>query len=238
MKHFLPLFIVASLLPLMDGCQQPSPETLSAEPVAARVVDKDTGQPLAGVVIMANWELHQGSLTGHALPCAVDVEEAVTDENGDFRIAGWGPVTVDSSCEMRDENPSLILFKSGYYEGGVDNNPVNPLKTVSVSRSVWNGKTMKMRKFPDMDLRKSGLDSYASEFDGLNSLLEGFATGGCNWKKIPNMLRAVYLQQLQFDAAGHNLDTVIEKLFRNDQEMQKEAPQCGSPKAFIEGLVK
>lgn len=238
MKCWIPFCIVALLLPVMTGCQGRSSVTLSAEPVAARVVDADTHQPLTGVVIMANWELHQGSFTGHAPPCAVDVEEAVTDENGNFRIPGWGPITVDSSCEMRDENPSMILFKSGYRVGGVDNNPMDPLKTVTVSRSAWNGVTMKMHKFPNMDLVDNGPNSYASEFGGLNSLLETFAMGGCNWKKIPNMLRAVYLQQLQFNAVGHNLETVITKLFRNDQEIQKSEPQCGSPKAFIEGLVK
>lgn len=222
-----------------SACQQPSAAQLSAESVAARVVDADTGQPLVGVAIMAYWELHQGSFTGHALPCgAVDIEEAVTDEKGDFRIPGWGPVTLSSSCDMRDENPSLILFKSGYSERGLNNNPMNPLKTVSVSQSIWNGQTIKMREFPDMDLSKNDIHSYAFEFQGLSAILERFALGGCTWKKMPNMLRAVYLQQLQFDAAGHNLETVITKLFRDDQEMQKEAPQCGSPKAFIEGLVK
>lgn len=232
MKYRMTFLMAVSLLPLLSGCA-----SISAEPVAARVVDADTGQPLAGVVIMAYWDLHQGSLFGHAPSCgAVDIEEAVTDENGNFRIPGWGPVT--SSCDMRAESPSLILFKSGYYGGGVNNNPVNPLETVTVSRSVWNGKTMRMQKFPDMDLRKNDLHSYAFEFGGLNSLLERFVFGGCTWKKIPNMLRAVYLQQLQFDAAGHKFETVITKLFRSDEEFQKEAPECGSPKAFIEGLVK
>ena len=235
----LAFFIVASLLPLMAGCQQPSAETLSAEPVAARVVDADTGQPLAGVVIMAYWELHQGSFTGHAPPCgAVDIQEAVTDEDGAFRIPGWDLATVTGSCDMRDENPSLILFKSGYYGRGVNNNPMNPLKTVTVSKSIWDGQTIKMREFPNMDLIDNGPRSYASEFGGLNNILERYALGGCTWKKMPSMLRAVYLQQLQFNAAGHNLETVITKLFRDDQEMQKEAPECGSPKAFIEGLVK
>ena len=237
MKYRMTFLIAISLLPLMASCQQPSAETLFAEPVAARVVDADTGQPLAGVVIMAYWDLHQGSLTGHAPSCgAADIEEAVTDENGDFQIPGWGPVT--SSCDMRAENPSLILFKSGYYERGVNNNPVNPLKTVTVSQSIWDGQTIKMRKFSNMDLIDNGPRSYASEFGGLNNILERYALGGCTWKKMPSMLRAVYLQQLQFNAAGHNLETVITKLFRDDQEMQKEAPECGSPKAFIEGLVK
>lgn len=233
MKYWIPFFTAVLLLPLMSSCAS----VLSAEPVTARVVDADTGRPLAGVVIMAYWDLHQGSLLGHAPSCgAVDIEEAVTDENGDFSIPGWGPVT--STCDMRDENPSLILFKSGYYGAGLNNSPIDPLKTVSVSRSIWNGKTIKMRVFPDMDLRKNDARSYASEFGGLNGILERFALGGCTWKKMPNMLRAVYLQQLQFNAAGHDLETVITKLFRDDQEIQKDAPQCGSPKAFIEGLVK
>ncbi len=212
---------------------------ISAEPVTAQVVD-DVGQPVAGVVVVAYWELHKGSFTGDALPCgAADVEEAVTDQDGRFQIPSWGPVW--SSCDMRSYNPLLVLFKSGYYPEGMNNNPVDALQTVSVSHSVWSGKTIVLRRYSDMDLTKTMPPSYRDQFEGLNVHLLDFVVnypGECNWKKIPNMLRAIYLQKQQFEAVGHGLDTITSMLTINDQTMLKDAPQCGSPKAFIEGLEK
>ncbi|HEY4127655.1 MAG TPA: hypothetical protein VGN70_06380 [Gammaproteobacteria bacterium] len=233
-----------ALLPFLVGFSFVAPathSTLSAEPVTAHVVDADTGAPLAGVAVAAYWELHEGSLTGHSLGCgAIDMEGAVTDAKGEFHIRGWGPITVSGSCDMRTDNPSLILFKPGYLYLGMDNNPPNPLGTVLVSRSNHDGDTIKLHKAPDMDLKKprSDLDGYAWDFSTLNRVIGRYASEGCNWKKIPDMLRAIYIQDQGFIAAYQQLDTVTAHLIRDDAEWQKAAPQCGSPKAFIEGLVK
>jgi hypothetical protein len=229
------LLLAVSLLSLLAGCS-----TLSAAPVMARVVDADTGQPLAGVAVAAYWELHKGSLFGHSPGCgAIDMEGAVTDANGEFHIPGWGPITVYGSCDMRDDNPSLILFKPGYDFAGMNNVPLDPFETVTVSRSDYDGKTIKLHK-ADMDLRKprSDLHSYAEDFSSLNMVVGRYALAGCNWKKIPDMLRAIYLQEQGFRAAYQQFDTVTARLIRYDAAWQKAAPECGSPKAFIEGLVK
>src|SRR6185312_14529324 len=112
------LCLVVALPPVLGGCS-----TLSADPVTAHVVDAGTGKPLAGVVVTAYWELHNGSLTGHSFGCgAIDIEEAVTDQDGEFHIPGWGPVT--SSCDMRGYNPMLVLFKPGYDWQGLNNDPL------------------------------------------------------------------------------------------------------------------
>jgi hypothetical protein len=232
MKNTLSLLLCIFLLLLMGGCA-----SLSAEPVSARVVDKDTGEPIAGVVVVAYWGLHRGSFTGDALPCgAAGVEEAVTDQDGTFDIPGWGPIS--SSCDMMSSQPLLILFKPGYDPKAV-NNPTYSIETVSVSRSVWNGKTLELPKYPDMDLRKATSPSYASEFGGLNNHLLNFIAdypGECYWKKVPNMLRALKAQQKLFNEAGNPIGSITSELVTVDQSMQQAAPQCGSPKAFVEGL--
>lgn len=234
MRYIASLFI-GLLLYLLTGCST----MLSAEPVTARVVDADTGKPLAGVAVMAYWELHNGSLTGHSFGCgAVDVEGSVTDQEGQFHIPGWGPVSIFGSCGMREASPSMILFKSGYYAHGVNNNPLDPLGTVSVSRSRWNGKTIQLRVVKDMDLEAKGAFSYADDFSSLNDSLGRFVFSDCNWKKIPDMLRAIYIQEEGFSAAGQKFGTITSKLIEDDAAIQEAAPECGSPKAFIEGLVK
>lgn len=235
MKARLSAYAVAACtLAALAGCAS----TLSAEPVTARVVDADTGKPLAGVVIMAYWELHQGSFTGHAFGCgAIDIEEAVTDANGQFHIPGWGPITSYGSCDMRAINPILMLFKPGYKANGVNNYPLNPVATISVSSSDWNDKTIELH-VADTDLSRVDVQGYAFNFRSFNDNIGRFVYSGCNWKKTPNMLRAIYLQEQKFHAAGQVFDTVTASLIRNDAAIQKATPECGSPKAFIEGLVK
>lgn len=230
----LAFFISVSLLPILSGCA-----SLSAAPISAQVVDADTHQPLAGVVVVAHWELHRGSFTGDALPCGeAGVEEAVTDQDGGFHIPGWGPVT--SSCDMRGAEPSLILFKSGYHPKGV-NNPTYSIETVSVSRSFWDGKTIELSGFPDMDLRKIDPHSYSNEYYALNDHLLSFLIdypGACNWEKVPDALRAILAQDKAFNVVGVHPNSIIAKLITNDEFLLKIAPQCGSPKAFIDGLEK
>lgn len=238
MKRYLLHVIALCLLANLGGCA-----TFSAEPIAAQVVDADTGEPIEGVVVVAHWELHGGSFTGDALPCGVaGVEEAVTDQEGRFQLPGFGPIRV--SCDVQIWNPMLIFFKPGYEPYAVNNSAgaatTNPLETVSVSRSDWDGKVITLAKNRDMDLRKE-TSSYALDFGGLNTLWLSFVVnypGGCYWKQIPNMLRAVMAQENVFHEAGNNLGSIASTLIANDDHFQKIAPQCGSPKAFIEGLEK
>lgn len=229
------LFMVF-LLPLaLVGCG--STYTYSAESVDAVVVDNDSGQPLAGVNVVAYWELHGGGLTGDSLPCgAAGVEEAVTDKDGKFHIPGWGPLKGD--CSLRDGFPFLFLFKSGYAYQRLANGMASG-KPVLVSRSDWNGATIKLKEYPDLDLAKHGLDSYSADFDGLNGELESFIVdmpAQCNWKRIPNMLRAIMAQQRQFNAAGNNLGSIASTLVDTDKSLLKNAPDCGSPRQYVEGL--
>ncbi len=235
MRLRVPIFLLfAFVMPFVTGCS-----TLSAEPVTTRVVDADTGQPLADVAVMAYWELHEGSLFGHSPGCgAIDIEGAVTDDKGEFHISGWGPITVYGSCDMSGYNPSLILFKPGYDYEGLNNNSLDPLETVTVSRSIYDGETIKLHKAAELDLQRTDVHSYAEQFGSLNDVIGRYAFADCNWKKIPDMLRAIYIQDREFGTSQQFDKTVTASLIRDDAAMQKAAPECGSPKAFIEGLVK
>lgn len=243
MKHSAIRFTFGFFLAItLYGCA-PEHHVYSAEPVYARVVDADTGEPLEGVAVVAYWELYQGSITGDGMPCgAANVEEAVTDKDGWFHIPGWGPVK--GRCGMmRNMNPFVYLFKSGYAYvrkgGGVG---LNTNKLVSVAQVDWNGQTIKLKKFKNLDLGTYGLNSYADNFGDFNSEISTFIVnmpGQCNWKKIPHMLHAIIVQRKSFDSANnHHFDSIDLMLTRNDQDkfMQKFAPQCGSPRIFVDGL--
>lgn len=234
------LFLLSALLMQSALVACGREQILSADPVDARLVDADTGQPLAGVPVVAYWELKGGSLTGDSLPCgAANVEEAVTDKEGKFHVPGWGPVK--GSCGyMRQLDPQFFVFKSGY-KPRIFMNEVRGPVSVEHSVSDWNGKTIKIMKDPDTDLKKVGADSYETRFDEFNFGLEVFIANmpqSCNWKKIPNMLQALNEQQQLFNAAGNPVGSVVSVLVTNDEFLQKNAPQCGSPKSFVEGLKK
>ena len=213
--------------------------SLSADATDSQVLDAETGRPIEGAVVVAYWEMHRGSFAGDSLPCgAASVEEAVTDKDGKFHIPGWGPI--HSSCDMRSFDPFLYVFKSGYGYARVGNYPVDP-PFVTSTHSEWNGKPIKLKKFPEMDLSKVGIKSYGANFGLLNGQLGDFIVNfpvECNWQKIPNTLRALMAQAKLFQAAGNPIGSIADEMSGADAAMQKDAPKCGSPKAFIEGLMK
>ncbi|MHB8425076.1 MAG: hypothetical protein ACYDB9_07985 [Gammaproteobacteria bacterium] len=238
MSFIFGLFITAAVY----GCA-PEKHIYSADPVSARVVDAGTGKPLEGVVVVAYWELYQGSLTGDGMPCgAANVEETVTDKDGWFRIPGWGPVK--GACGMmRNMNPFVYMFKPGYEylrkSGGIG---FNSNKLVSVAQVDWNGQVIKLNKYQHLDLSVSGLGSYENNFSLLNGDLSMFTTympSQCNWKKIPKMLRAIAIQANHFaHARGYQIGSIVSQLISNNQQFQNIAPQCGSPKQFVKGLLR
>lgn len=235
------LLLVA--LPAMAsfGCQQPQ-RTYSADPVYARVVDADTGKPIQGVAVVAYWELYQGSITGDGMPCgAANVAEAVTDKDGWFRIPGWGPVK--GACgRMRNGNPLVYFFKPGYeYLRKSSGVGLDYTKEVSVAQVWWNGHTIKLHKFSNLDLSKTDLRSYSFNFTILNGQLADFVVNmptQCNWKKIPYTLQLINAEEHRFSASGNNSSTIIDQLILNDAWFKRVAPKCGSPKIFLEGLRK
>ncbi len=240
--RFATIGIVA--LFLSQSCALVGASTLSADPIDSQVVDANTGKPIEGAVVVAYWELHPGSLGGDALPCgAANVEEAVTGQDGRFHIPGWGPTKRACSGGMREGNPLIFIFKSGYGYGRYSNGP-GMVDLVNVTHNAWANLQMKLKKFSNMDLAKHDAYSYEGNFQLLNSYLEFFTVnmpGQCNWKKIPNMLKAIIAERKLFNVVGnYNIDSIDIQLSRDMQDkfMQKLAPECGSPKMFIRGLEK
>ncbi len=68
-----------------------APPLYWGEVIQARVIDADTGQPVDGAAVVADWKLYGGGIGhgGHHRP--LFVEETVTDANGEFTFGKWGP---------------------------------------------------------------------------------------------------------------------------------------------------
>ena len=214
---------------------------LSADPIDSQVVDGTTGAPIEGAVVLAYWELHSGSFTGDSLPCgAVNVQDAVTDKDGRFHIPGWGPTLPGCSGSMYQGNPQLYVFKPGYHYVDVPNGHAGSTTIVMTTHNAWKGRQLKLTPITDMNMR-----SYNSEvvrdFSSLETSMDLFYTEmptECNWKRAQNMTRALAKQWQSFHRAGLGHYGIIGAFMSNDSWYQKVAPQCGSPKAFIEGLLK
>ena len=87
--------------------------TYQFDPIEAWVVDAETGKPIEGAVVTANWELVKGSLDGERYYGQLEVKETVTDQNGRFFFEGFTKED-DSWAELRESDPQVLIFKAGY----------------------------------------------------------------------------------------------------------------------------
>jgi len=189
----LQFFIATALLPLV-ACA--GPLTYSAEGIEAKVIDADTKKPLEGVVVTANWQLEEGTFGGNVPAGQLMVMEAVTDTNGVFRFAAWGPKTA-AKGHLVSNDPQLLLFKSGYEYRRLSNqySGDRELRLRPVRRSDWNGRVIVLKPF------KGTMEEYARHLDNL-SLSWAYTGRMCEWREIPRMVFASDQQAMRFRKAG------------------------------------
>jgi hypothetical protein len=85
----------------------------SAGPWKGQVVDKDSGKPLEGAVVLARWEKRYTSFVGEMGGNQYyDSEEVVTDAEGRFVISARQTWTLNPLSEIY--GPEFFIFKSGY----------------------------------------------------------------------------------------------------------------------------
>lgn len=227
------ILILALLLPL-QACA--APLWYSAEPIQGTVVDAETGQPLEGVIITANWQL-EGGIEGSYPVGQMMVMETVTDKNGRYRFPGWGPKRRPLNGRISTRSPQLLVFKSGYryvalvnalLEESLRGELDNPL------RSDWDGKTIRLERFTGTQ------HEYAENIYDLSQEIDrmlDFARGdrGCQWQKIPRML--VALDKMSANFERQNVKVGAWKLGAHVLRLEDIPQHCGSPKAFLRGYL-
>jgi hypothetical protein len=220
------------------------PKQYSAAPIEARVVDKETGKPLAGVVVVAHWALESVSaIIPHQVNPAgsLMILEAVTDQDGWFRFPAWGPKWHWGSGELGDKDPELILFKSGYEYWVASNSRYSrPAKYSDVGKpagteskptgsnriSFWNGETILLEKF------KNGIETYARNLSSLN-ISVSFARDQCNWESLPKMIVAIHneVRTLEQQKVKYHLSSPMDYLVDNEKKIMEEG--CRSPITYF-----
>jgi hypothetical protein len=215
--------------------------TYTAEPMEAKVIDADTKEPLEGVIVVANWQLETGTAGGNYPAGQLMVMEAVTDKAGKFSFPGFGPKTVWDSF-LIDKDPELLLFKSGYNYLRLTNpyDSTRELRTHSIRRSVWNGKSIELKPF------KGPLAEYKRHFDDWNTDLDQIVSWNpkeCNWKKLPEAILATERERKEIlaqahEQAGinpHTVGSLYQDILRNNDWFTKNGGLgCGSPKEFFQ----
>lgn len=138
----------------LAGC---APPIYFAKATHGTVIDAETKQPIAGAVIVANWDLFDELYGGgsHGVR-SLQITEVVTDKEGKYVVPGWGPKRRPCFTYLDDRDPYLIIFKSGYVPGGWLNTPSNSWVRVSEA----NGRTLELKPFSGTpDERYRQLDS-------------------------------------------------------------------------------
>lgn len=200
------MFFILTCMAALPACA--TSLTYSAEPIEAKVIDAETKWPIEGVVVTANWQLEQGTMGGNIQVGQLMVMETVTDKDGRFSFPAWGPKTAWQSFLVNDD-PQLLLFKSGYEYRRLFNRYTSDreLRTRSLRRSDWNGKTIELTPF------KGTMVEWAEHVSNLGRNMDFMLDFGrgekarkdCNWKKTPRMLAVLHKMSLYFDAQGVKL---------------------------------
>jgi hypothetical protein len=152
MTFLLRFLLVTTLAMAMEACADPY---YTSAPIEAWVVDADTGAPIEGAVVTANWQLVGfGFETGGRKLGQLEVMETVTDRNGRFYFPGFTKVNLSGNV-LREEDPQILIFKSGYrYLRAANEYPIGKEGEQGTHRkSSIIGHKLKMQK-ADADIKK------------------------------------------------------------------------------------
>ena len=217
-KYFIFLCVLLAPLPACSG----HPAQYSAEAIEAWVVDAETKEPLADVIVVANWQLYIGRIDGRHPSGQLMVMETVTDQGGHFSFPAWGPMRRPFNTFLDDRDPQILLFKPSYEFRGLSNPTKSYVNKRSVRRSIWDGKAIELNRFG------GGMNEYARRLGFLMTSL-GFIEEDCNWKKVPKILLALRPEQEKLRKKG------IIRTFYSPDYLPVDEDKCGSVKEFFQG---
>ena len=222
-------FLLIGMLPL-QACSS----HYSAQAIEGWIVDADTKQALRDVNVVAHWELKYGLEGGGSYQ--LQIMEAVTDQNGRFYFPAWGPKEIPkhlpSEARLKDADPEIIIFKSGYKVFGARNANFTYLSGhgPSVRNSELNGKTIPLKKFV------GGKDAIAANVASSMSSLHflGVTAQNCEWKFVPRMIVALTKEVKALNEQG--IDSPFFYV-RSIENLPRQA-DCGSAREFFREYIK
>ena len=219
------LFVIVSLTVLLAlGVVPVIAATMPA--VKMKVVDEHDGTPIPGLVALFRGTAREGTITGHGGKHAIlFAVEAVSDQAGDLRFPKQDFSSQPFFLNTNYENPSMLLLKPGYAPLVLYNQLRLVPTLAEASRWEYEGKTVKMKKATDNEIRQQAYSITVN-----TNMMLGFG-GECIWKRVP---RALVAADRMFPGSGNT--STLRALFMSDALFVQQG--CGSPKAFFEPYLR
>lgn len=217
-------------LPMTIGAlslAQASSTRYAASAIEGRVTEVGADVPLPGVIVVVSWELLDSALLPIGQAMAM---ETVTDQAGHFSFAAWGPKRLPPKARLDPKAPQLLFFKEGYQYRWLTNDKKAGAGGGAPLSSVWNGKTVELRRLPADAVAQIGarvVSKHSLSLSNLSIALDWAYRGkNCEWKQVPRMIAAVDRTKQAFERRG----------IRSDLKSIGDLPasaKCGSPRDFF-----
>jgi len=154
---------VVLLVVLTLSCLGMTEHAIAAGPWKGQIVDKETGKPLDGVVVLATWYKAYSTPGGWGGAGYHDSEEVVTDMNGQFMIPSKQTWTINPFSTIK--GPEFYIFKSGYGQWqfeGQDRWSKDALESEEQRKQTWQkfvgeGVTLELPRLSSRDARLKSL---------------------------------------------------------------------------------
>jgi len=229
------------------------PWRYEAEPIVGRVIDDETGEPIAGVAVVALWLLARPIDQGGTE--WFEVIETETDEEGVYGIEGWGPRWRPWFYRLTDSDPELVIFKPGYLPKTLLNDigpneltNFNP-SDAKIREAYWHGKDIRLRSFkiglemekqredptrhPSRGSKVLTLEEWADRISRTQSGVDWheliFRGREEDWLKIKNFVRMIYQECMKLPSNGPtgNLRNRIKRIPQKYHEvLLEDQPPC------------
>lgn len=125
------------------------PPVYFAKEIHGQIVDDETGQPLEGVVVVAEWRLFSPGIGHRVQSGTINTLEVLSDKEGKYFIPAWGPRPRPPFAYLDHLDPELKIFKSDYYPKDLSNKVLSSANRnrSMVRSSDLDGKGIKLQRF-------------------------------------------------------------------------------------------
>lgn len=206
MQTYCLKFLLAGALILGPLGANADPLRYSAKAIHGQVLDRESGEPLDGVIVVAKWPLVQEETfmgaTFYRQKNADNLKfvEVMTNKDGRYVLPAWGPTMRPFFSHLDRYSPEIMYFKAGYYpehrlndkrrEEAMDSELASYMDGVPVQLQKFTGKPINWPAPTDGNEPDGSLLSYARQIRFLESYLDWGAEND-QWKLMPHMIMAI-----------------------------------------------
>lgn len=214
-------------------------------PVQMKFVDTESNRPIVGANVLFHATAKEGTITGDGgARVNLFLVETTTDDAGEIHLAAQSFWPYPFILGSNYNNPSMIVFKSGYVLVTLSNYRRIIAELEDVTTWQYNNQTIKMQRAgtnKDLSHAVEWAATFASEtyqYLGDKEI--------CAWKQLPNFLVTVdrsvkewnrqrYLAQEQ-DLRRKEIESPLRGLLGNEKYYTRKG--CGSPGKFFDPYLK